>query len=155
MLRTKKGNLLDAEEDAVVHGCNCKKTMGSGVALALRNKWPEVYQADVDYDEFAGREKIGKFSWVDIMRGGERVKTVYNLYTQVNYLPRGVDHFEYEGFRTGLNSLLTHMASINLNSLAMPKIGAGLAGGNWRDIKKIIKEVLDNHQGMVITIYEL
>lgn len=129
--------------------------MGSGVALAIRNRWPEVYQADVDYNEFAGKEKIGKFSWVDIIRKGERVKTVYNLYTQINYLPRGIDHFEYDGFKNGLNNLLNHMNSINLTSLAMPKIGAGLAGGDWKKIKKIIKEVLNNHQEMTITIYEL
>ena len=27
----------------IIHGVNCQGVMGSGVALAIRNKWPVVY----------------------------------------------------------------------------------------------------------------
>lgn len=38
------GNLL-ACTGILVHGCNCKGVMGSGVAAAIRNRWPDVYKA--------------------------------------------------------------------------------------------------------------
>ena len=149
MLKTVNGDLLKASEDAIGHGANCKKTMGSGVAAAIRSKWPQVYQADVDYVGFSGKHKIGHFSSVDI-----KDKTVYNIYTQVNYLPRGQDHFEYEGFKIGLTKVCEDMKKNGKKSLALPKIGAGLAGGNWHDIKKIIKSVSEE-QEIVFVIYEL
>jgi O-acetyl-ADP-ribose deacetylase (regulator of RNase III) len=145
-----KGDLLEFTEDACGHGCNTKRTMGSGVAKALRAKWPQVYQADLDFDEAAGKKRIGRFSFTKVSNN----KTVYNIYTQVEYLPRGVDHFEYEGFRKGLSDVFEHMKSNGMKSLALPKIGAGLAGGRWQDIKKIIEEVSEE-KGIEVTIYEI
>ena len=34
----KQGDLLEAEEVVIVHGCNAQGVVGSGVALAIRNK---------------------------------------------------------------------------------------------------------------------
>jgi O-acetyl-ADP-ribose deacetylase (regulator of RNase III) len=144
-----KGDLLQATEDAIGHGCNCRKTMGSGVAKALRSKWPAVYAADMDFDKAAGRNKIGMFSTTQV--GG---KQVYNIYTQVDFLPRGIDHFQYVGFELGLKNVFRHMKENNLKSLALPKIGAGLAGGDWQKIKKIIVKVSDE-EGIPVTIYEI
>jgi O-acetyl-ADP-ribose deacetylase (regulator of RNase III) len=150
VIKTVKGDILKFTEDAAGHGCNCKRTMGSGVAKALRAKWPQVYQTDLDYVECAGKKKIGKFSRANV---GEN-KKVYNIYTQVEFLPRGIDHFEYDGFKEGLSAVCDNMLKDGLKSLALPKIGAGLAGGNWSKIKKIIEEVSEE-KGIDITIYEL
>lgn len=144
-----KGDLLQAAEDAIGHGCNCRKTMGSGVAKAIRSKWPQAYAADLEFDKAAGRNKIGMFTTA---QGSG--KQIYNIYTQVDYLPRGIDHFQYVGFEMGLKNVMTHMKQNGLKSLALPKIGAGLAGGDWQDIKKIIVKVSDA-EGVPVTIYEL
>ena len=149
MITTIKGDLLQASEDAIGHGCNCFKTMGAGVAAAIRKKWPAVYQADVDYDDFDEGEKIGEFSTVKVDG-----KQVYNIYTQVGYKPRSQDHFEYDGFRDGLSKVFKDMKNHGLASLALPKIGAGLAGGDWVRISAIIDEV-SNEFSIPVTIYEL
>lgn len=149
MLNTVKGDLLKATEDAIGHGCNCRKTMGSGVAKAIRAKWPQAYQADVDFNDAAGRNKIGMFSSSE--GNGKRI---YNIYTQVDFLPRDMDHFQYEGFRIGLTGVMMDMKKKGLKSLALPKIGAGLAGGKWSDIRKIIESVSET-QGIGVTIYEI
>lgn len=149
MIKTIKGDLLNATEDAIGHGCNCRKTMGSGVAKAIRDKWPMVYEADKEYNDFDGRNRIGSFSTVRVDG-----KQVYNIYTQVDYLPRNVDHFQYEGFRIGLAKVLKDMKNHNLKTLALPKIGAGLAGGDWTKIEQIIKEVSDA-AGLDVTVYEI
>lgn len=149
MLTTIKGDLLSATEDAIGHGCNCRKTMGSGVAKALRAKWPEVYAADYDFNDFDGRNRIGSFSTVNVDG-----KQIYNIYTQVDYMPRNVDHFQYEGFKIGLAKVFMDMKKHGLKTLALPKIGAGLAGGNWDKIEGIVKEVSDAAE-IDVTVYEL
>jgi len=149
MITTKQGDLLQASEDAIGHGCNSMKTMGAGVAAALRKKWPAVYQADVEFDDFHEEEKIGHFSTIKVDG-----KQVYNIYTQVGYKPRTQDHFEYDGFRDGLAEVFKDMKSHGLKTLALPKIGAGLAGGDWTRIEQTIREVSDL-AGVDVTIYEL
>ena len=37
------GNILDAKADAILHQTNCKGVMGAGLALQIRNKYPDVY----------------------------------------------------------------------------------------------------------------
>ena len=44
MIRVVKGNLLDAREIVIAHQVNCQKKMNSGVAKAIREKYPEVYE---------------------------------------------------------------------------------------------------------------
>jgi len=36
MIKVNKGNLLDVTSGIIVHGCNAKSVMGSGVALAVK-----------------------------------------------------------------------------------------------------------------------
>ncbi len=40
---TKTGNLMDVTEGHIVHGCNAQGVMGSGVALAVKNKYPGAF----------------------------------------------------------------------------------------------------------------
>ena len=38
-----KGSLLDADVDYYCHQVNCQGRMGSGIAKAIKEKWPVVY----------------------------------------------------------------------------------------------------------------
>ena len=37
------GNLLDSNADIIIHQVNCQGAMNSGVAKAIREKWPIVF----------------------------------------------------------------------------------------------------------------
>ena len=45
-MRTIRGDLLqfalDGEFEAIVHGCNCQCVMGKGIALAIKQRFPEA-----------------------------------------------------------------------------------------------------------------
>lgn len=141
MLQHAKGNLIDMAEtglfDVIVHGCNCQNTMGSGIAKELRARYPGVYQADC----IATKQwhnpvaKLGNFStYTNAVNGNLFV--IINAYTQLHYLPRGVDHFEYESFYLILKKLET-LGGVRFG---FPYIGMGLAGG---DESRIIKMLID------------
>ena len=43
MIHFKKMNLLEADVDYICHQVNCQGKMNSGVAKAIRERWPIVY----------------------------------------------------------------------------------------------------------------
>lgn len=141
MLKHVKGNLIDMAEagqfDIIVHGCNCQNTMGSGIAKELKTRYPGVYVADTKATSYYFNPifKLGNFS-MSIHMVNDHCFEVVNAYTQLHYLPRGIDHFEYESF--GL--ILRKLAAIYPDKrFGFPYIGMGLAGGD----PEIITEMLE------------
>lgn len=134
------GNLLDLAEsgefDIIVHGCNCQNTMGSGIAKQIKDRFPEAYRADSEYDKFLGPSnrylKLGTFS-----KASAGSFTIINAYTQVNYIPRGVDHFEYASFAVILQKLAHFYGHYRFG---FPYIGMGLAGGDSDRIMSMLEE---------------
>lgn len=132
MLKHTKGNLIDLAEqgvfDIIVHGCNCQNTMGSGIAKEIRQRHPRSYVADTRYHSIQTDpvNMLGNFSLVMIPVGDTGSCTIINAYTQFNYLPRGVDHFEYESFYL----ILKKLEALGPVKFGFPYIGMGLAGGN-------------------------
>jgi O-acetyl-ADP-ribose deacetylase (regulator of RNase III) len=149
MIKYLNGDLLQSETDLIVHGCNCFKTMGAGVAKAIKIAYPKAYLVDLaNYTE--PRKKLGTYTrWTGAHKFfPEKQITVVNMYTQYEYT-RSSDLFEYESFRAGLTKLLLEYPT---ETIAMPKIGAGLAGGDWEKIAAIINEVSGERE---IIVYEL
>lgn len=149
MITYKTGDLMQFTEDAFGHGCNCQKTMGSGVALAVRKKFPELYRDDQN-DKRTPQERLGHSGWAQLSNG----KFGYNLYTQLHYLPRGKCHLDYNALKSALEDVCNDMIDCNLKTLALPRIGAGLAGGDWNKILPIIEHA-SKVSGIDITIYSL
>lgn len=137
MLKRIKGDLLALAErgkfDMIVHGCNCKNTMGSGIAKQIKDKYPEAYRADTKYSEnVLSYEKLGNFS-----RARVGSFSIINAYTQHEYLPRGQDHFEYASFAVILQKLAHYWGNYDFG---FPYIGMGLAGGDPDRIISILEE---------------
>lgn len=124
------------EFDVIVHGCNCFCTMGKGIALAVKTSFPAVYQADVKMEK-GDRAKLGNCSFAEVETGGHLL-TIVNAYTQFSYTGRG-PKVDYDAIRSCFQWIkLNH----GKKRIGFPKIGAGLAGGDWERIASIIEEEL-------------
>ena len=144
MLKHVTGNLIDMAEqgqfDVIVHGCNCLNTMGSGIALEIRTRYPKAYDADTLATEQWKQPiaKLGNFStYATIGKGNPFI--IVNAYTQVNFAPRGVDHFEYESFYL----ILRKLRALGPIKFGFPYIGMGLAGGDEIRIIKMLEDFAD------------
>ncbi len=130
MIEYRKGNLLDVKSGIIIHGCNAQGVMGSGVALAIKQKYPEVYE---DYKQ--ERLYLGKSieTWVDddLM--------VINAITQQDYGRDGKRYVNYVAI-TNVFSEAVVTASAYDYVLNFPKIGAGLGGGDWSIIEQLIND---------------
>lgn len=149
MITYKKGNLLETSDSVIVHGVNCQGRMGSGVAKAIRDKWPEVYEEYEARCKEAYREReilLGNILISDTKDG----KQVVNLFSQNNYGYDGLRYVSYDALDNGFDRISDEYSC--MTQISMPKIGAGLGGGNWEVIAAII-----NHRfrAFDVTIWEL
>ncbi len=144
-MKTIRGDLiklaLDGRFDVIIHGCNCYCTMGAGIARAIKSIFPEAYDADCKTEK-GSKSKLGSYSSATITKNAH-VITVINAYTQHHYKGSGVKA-DYEAIRSVFKSVKQDFSG---KSIGYPKIGAGLAGGDWNIISGIIDEELEgeNH----------
>ena len=146
-----KGDITEAKVQCIGHGCNCFHTMGSGVALAIKNKWPEALIADLQ-TKYGDTSKMGGFS--SVILDDEEAPHILNNYSQYRY-GRERRQLDYEAQYLCLQGNLKYMLENSLNSIAYPKfMGCMNAGGDWRIVLAMIEAVFDN-QGVDVFIYEL
>jgi O-acetyl-ADP-ribose deacetylase (regulator of RNase III) len=139
-MHTLSGDLLQlalaGRFDAIVHGCNCQCQMGKGIALSIKRQFPEAYAADCRTPK-GDIAKLGTISIADIERDG-RVFYIVNGYTQFHWRGKGVKA-DYEAIRSVMRAV---RATFSGKRIGYPRIGAGLAGGDWDVIRAIIDEEL-------------
>ena len=135
--------------DVIIHGCNCQNTMGSGIAKELRARHPGVYSADCKATQQWKNPiaKLGNFSTYTTFNF-----IVVNAYTQLDYLPRGIDHFEYESFYL----ILRKLEALGGARFGVPYIGRGLAGGDSKRIMAMLEVFASNVEklGGSVTLVE-
>ena len=110
--------------------------MGKGIALAIRQHFPEAYEVDCRTTK-GDRSKLGTISTAEIVRDG-RVFSVLNAYTQFHWRGAGVKA-DYTAIRDAFRAVKRRFAGLRIG---YPRIGAGLAGGDWTVIAAIIEEEL-------------
>lgn len=144
-IELKIGNLLDVQAGHIVHGCNAQGVMGSGVAKAIRDKWPHVYQNYRDIYEEAGLN-LGEAHPVLIT---PELK-VWNAITQNLYGASGGRFVSYDAVEVCFRNINEYiatgfesMADLQPREIHIPLIGAGLGGGNWEIIREIIEQTVE------------
>jgi len=127
---------LDGQFDVIVHGCNCQCTMGKGIALSIKQQFPEAYEADQKTVK-GDPGKLGTFTAVTVVREPARF-TVINAYTQFDFRGAGT-LADYDAIRSVFRQISQRFPN---ERIGYPKIGAGLAKGDWNRIAAIIDEEL-------------
>lgn len=132
-------NLLEYPLDGIIHQANCFHTMGGGIALRIKNKWKEAYDADVLYAPRGDRDKLGKFSLAILPSNFH----IYNLYGQ--YSTGYGRNTSYDALADGLALIEKHAVENGLKKLGLPcKMGCVLGGGTWAIVKTIIIDVFEH-----------
>lgn len=141
-----KGDILDTHCKYIAHGVNCQGKMGSGVAKAIYTRYPLVKKEYLHSCPKPKPELLGTFEIVVVDKN--KRKYVFNCFTQENY---GYDGKQYVSYGA-IMSIFKELAGLQ-KSIAIPKIGCGLGGGDWDIVSTIIDECTKN--GPDIYVYEL
>ena len=136
-----KGNVFDSflyPNSCVVHGCNAQGVMGSGVARVVRNDFPAAYYEYVRKYEEIGL-KLGEIIAVSVLPG----RYFINAITQEFYGGPPTRYVDYNAVRAAFKSVKAFAKAWDIETINYPMIGAGLGGGDWDTIAKIIDEELE------------
>lgn len=144
MIEYLKKDITTVERGIVAHGVNCSHAFGSGVAGAIRKKWPDVCERYMERPWMV----IGDTQWC--WQGPELC--VVNCFTQEKY---GYDGKKYANLAAIASCLLGVITSAPKDyTVYMPKIGCGLGGLNWLQVYPIV-ESIESIRGTHIVVCEL
>jgi O-acetyl-ADP-ribose deacetylase (regulator of RNase III) len=143
MIKYIKKDITTVETGVVVHGCNCSGGFGSGVAGAIKDKWPVVEKAF----RTVKNPTLGTCQMVFI----SDELFIFNGFTQKGF---GYDDKVYASLAAIENVMLyvTNFAKKNkLKNVYMPKIGCGLGGLSWpKEVYPMLKEL--NTDGITLNV---
>lgn len=124
---------MDVKEGIIAHGCNAQGVMNSGVASLIRYKYPLAYE-DYVYHHKYSKDILGTVSSIKVSKS----LSIANCVTQRYYgRDPNVVYVSYPSLISCFDTL-KNMVSADPKPLHIPKIGAGLANGNWQIIESII-----------------
>ncbi|WP_343539464.1 macro domain-containing protein [Sphingobacterium thalpophilum] len=135
-------NLPDVKSYA--HGCNCAGAMGKGIALQFKEKYGPMYL------EYKKRCKDGSFSLGDFFTYNYGEGIIFNLGTQKTWKTKA----ELKAIEGSLLKMLAYARQNNIEKIALPKIGAGLGGLVWDDVKAIIEKVAKDYDDINLIVVE-
>ncbi|HOS16173.1 MAG TPA: macro domain-containing protein [Bacteroidales bacterium] len=125
--------------NAICHQANCFHTMGSGVALQIKKKYPEAYEADIKHGKKGDRLRLGSMSVAQAKDG----KYIYNVYGQYEYGTHK-RQTNYEALYTGLELVKSHALDHDIKDLAVPYyMSSALAGGNWIIVESMFRALFE------------
>lgn len=116
---------------ALAHGCNCAGAMGRGIAVDFQARFPAMYA------EYARRCADGTFGLGDVFEWSEQGVTVFNLGTQRTWRTKA----ELGAIETSLREMVRRAGASGIGRIGMPRIGAGLGGLRWEDVRAVIETV--------------
>ena len=151
MMDFKRGNLFEAEVEALVNTVNTVGVMGKGIALQFSRSFPEIMQP---YKEAckSGTLTVGTVQTVPLplLQGMTGPKYVINFPTKKHW--KGDSKIEF--VESGLKALREEIERLHIKSIAIPPLGCGLGGLNWNTVRREIEKALGDISDVQILVFE-
>lgn len=148
MKKTLKGDLIHLAKqgnfDLIINGQNCKHGWKKGIAHTIGLNFPESKKADLN-TQYGDKKKLGDYSHAIVTLESGKPLIIVNAYTQFNY-GRG-NHLNINALKLSFEKIKNDFPNLHY---AYPKIGAGLAGGNWFEINSVIEDVFSNQKHTLV-----
>jgi O-acetyl-ADP-ribose deacetylase (regulator of RNase III) len=147
-MRYKRGNLLEAQTEAVVNTVNEVGVMGKGIALMFEEAFPEnfdVYEAACK----RGEVRLGRM-FVTENHALTGPKWIINFPTKKHWR----HPTKLAWVRDGLEDLRRVIQEKAIHSIAVPPLGCGNGGLAWNDVRPEIESALGGLAGVEIVVYQ-
>lgn len=136
MINFITGDLFQTTQPAIGHGVNLQGVMGSGIAPLIKKRYPAVFPP---YKTACVNRtlKAGGMLPVEVEPGFY----VFNLASQV-YTGRNA---KLDWVEKSVHASFEYAGKINLSGFALPRIGAGIGGLKWVDVKNLLVDISDQY----------
>jgi O-acetyl-ADP-ribose deacetylase (regulator of RNase III) len=147
MLVDAEGNLLDAAADALVNTVNTVGVMGKGIALQFKQAYPANYRT---YEAACrrGDVSLGRMFVTETGVLGQP-RLVVNFPTKSHWRARS----RLGDIEAGLADLRRVITDYAITSIAVPPLGCGNGGLDWRDVRPLITKALGDLAGVRVMVY--
>jgi len=123
MVKVLIGNLFESKAQTLVNTVNCVGVMGKGIALEFKKRFPDAYKEYVDLCE-KGEVKLGRPYLHKSLVGpwilNFPTKDHWRMVTRLGDIVHGLQY------------LLKHYRSWDIESIAVPPLGCGQGQLEWR-----------------------
>lgn len=148
MITYAKGNLLEADVDAVVNTVNTVGIMGKGIALMFKEQFPRNFEAYARACD-AGEVRIGKM-FVTENQELFGPRWIINFPTKTHWRVKT----KIEWVEDGLKDLVRVIREKDIHSIAIPPLGCGNGGLDWHDVRPLIETALEELDDVDAIVYE-
>lgn len=140
MIRFTQGDMFETPADIRVNTVNCVGVMGAGVALAFKERLPEMFR---EYKKECSAERIrpGKLHvWRSLS------DWVINFPTKRHWR----EDSRYEDIESGLVALREYLQPLGPVKLALPALGCGHGGLDWGRVSAMIRDHLEGLEAEIV-----
>lgn len=147
-MKFTKGDLFQSDAEAIVNTVNCVGIMGKGIAKGVKERYPDVYK---EYRSLCDMKQMrpGKILTVPT---NELIgaKYIVNFPTKRHWR----NNSRLDDIELGLESLVEEIKQLGFKSIAIPPLGCGNGGLNWKDVKPLVIKYLKGIKDIEITVFE-
>lgn len=147
MIIQGRGNLLDADVEALVNTVNTAGIMGKGIALQFRKAYPAMFKAYARAAK-AGDLHLGQMHvWPTGAMSGPA--TIINFPTKGHWRASS----KLDDIDRGLDDLVRVIREQGIRSVAIPPLGCGNGGLDWSAVEPLIRSKLAALPGVDVHLY--
>jgi O-acetyl-ADP-ribose deacetylase (regulator of RNase III) len=148
MIEYRTGDVLQADAEALVNTVNCVGIMGRGVALQFKNAYPENFKL---YEAACKREEVQP-GRMFVFETGQLTNPKYIINFPTKRHWRGKSRIE--DIESGLQALVKEIRARRIRSIALPPLGSGLGGLDWRIVRSRIEAALRDLVDVQVIVFE-
>jgi O-acetyl-ADP-ribose deacetylase (regulator of RNase III) len=148
MITFRQGNLIEAPVEALVNTVNTVGVMGKGIALMFKEAFPENFRA---YEQACKRKeiKIGHM-FVTENLALEGPRWLINFPSKKHWRQPS----KLEWIVEGLKDLRRVIEEKQIASVALPPVGCGNGGLDWREVRPEIERILGSLDSVEVVVFE-
>lgn len=142
-----RGNILEADAEALVNTVNCVGVMGKGIALQFKNAYPENF---LIYEKACRHSELAPGKMLTVETGKLYPKYIINFPTKRHWKGKS----QLEDVELGLTALVNEVRRLGIKSLAVPPLGCGNGGLQWHVVAPRIKSALSRVPDVHVLLFE-
>ena len=148
MIEFKQGDLFQDNAQALVNPVNCVGVMGKGIALQFKEKFPDNFK---EYNRACRQSRVrpGRMFVFNTYRP-QAHRYIINFPTKRHW--REPSHIP--DIEAGTADLAREIRDRKIVSIAIPALGSGLGGLDWKSVQAILESGLRDLEDVRITIYK-
>lgn len=145
----KDRNIFDSQCQTIVNTVNCVGVMGKGIALEMKNRYPDMFEK---YKNLCENKliDIGKLWIYTHIVEKEIVKRILNFPTKIHWKNKS----EYEYIEKGMQKFIETYQDKNITSIAFPMLGCNNGGLDSDMVLEIMLKYLSKCDNLIVEIYK-